>query len=69
MLEQDAFAAAAATDDGDGFAIFNPKADAVEDQLRAETFSQIPDFNHNKPTSLPMTSVRKKFAIRMVMEA
>ena len=37
MLEQNAFAAAAAPDDGDRFAVFNPKADVVENVLRAET--------------------------------
>jgi hypothetical protein len=69
VLEQNTLAAAAAPDDGDRFAAFNPKADAIEDFLRAETFVQLADFNHNCPTSFPVTSVRKKFAIRMLMEA
>jgi hypothetical protein len=41
VLEQNAFAAAAAPDDDDRFAVFNPKADAVEDFVRAETFFQM----------------------------
>ena len=68
MLEQNALAAAAASDDGDRLAVFNLKAEVVEDQLRAETFCQPPDFDHISPSSLPMISVRKKFAIKMVME-
>ena len=46
MLEQNALAAAAAPDDGDRFAVFNPKGDVLQDFLRAETFLQLADFNH-----------------------
>ena len=68
MLEQNAFAAAAAPDDDDRFAVFNPKTHAVQNRVSRRNSFQIADFNHNSPTSLPMTSVRKKFAIRIVMD-
>src|SRR5207244_3967992 len=68
VFEQDAFAAAAAADDGDGFAAFDLETDAFQDALRAEVLLQVADFDHSRPTIFPNARVRKKFTIRTVME-
>src|SRR5665213_236289 len=71
VFEQNTFAAAAAPDDGDGFAAFDAKAHAVENFLRAKTFFQIPHLDHKfKMTAIfSSVSVRKKFEMRTVMDA
>ncbi len=48
--------------------VLNAKVHAIEDDLSAEAFLQVANFDHSRPKSALKSSVRKKFDIRMVMD-
>ncbi len=66
VLEQDAFAAAAASDDDHALAGVDPEGNAVEHRLAAKTFDKIAHLDH-VPNKRFSVSVRKKLLMRMVI--
>src|SRR6185295_7913230 len=67
-FEQNAFAAAAAANDHDGFAFLDFKRNAIENFLRAEALSQVARLDHGA-SQRPTDMVKKKLLIKIQIDA